>query len=126
MGVLDWSLLALVAAAAIAALVRLRKGGRSEDGCCGNCLRCAIRAEKPQCRQLRSAPAPAKTFYDLSGEEMRHMSMLHAEVETVIQKYRQEHGEPPEKMKAIYDYLHEKQIERAADVRRLQDMYRGA
>lgn len=54
------------------------------------------------------------------------MSMLHAEVEAVIQKYRQEHGEPPEKMQAIYDYLHEKQIERAADVRRLQDMYRGA
>mgnify|MGYP004717518925 FL=1 len=71
-------------------------------------------------------PALAKTFFDLSGEEMRHMSMLHAEVEAVIQKYRQEHGEPPEKMQAIYDYLHEKQIERAADVRRLQDMYRGA
>ena len=35
-------------------------------------------------------------------------------------------SEPPEKMQAIYDYLHEKQIERAADVRRLQDMYRGA
>lgn len=71
-------------------------------------------------------PALAKTFYDLSGEEMRHMTMLHAEVEAVIQKYRQEHGEPTEGMKSLYNYLHEKQIERAADVRRLQDMYRGA
>ena len=71
-------------------------------------------------------PALAKTFYDLSGEEMRHKTILQAEVEAVIQKYRQEHGEPPEKMKPIYDYLHEKQIERAANVRRLQDMYRGA
>ena len=71
-------------------------------------------------------PALAKTFYDLSGEGMRHMTMLHAEVEAVIQKYRQEHGELPEGMKSLYEYLHEKQIERSADVRRLQDMYRGA
>lgn len=71
-------------------------------------------------------PALAKTFYDLSGEEMRHMTMLHAEAEAVIQKYRQEKGEPPEGMKSLYNYLHEKQIEKAADVRRLQDMYRGA
>lgn len=71
-------------------------------------------------------PALAKTFYDLSGEEMRHMTMLHAEVEAVIQKYKQEKGEPPEGMKSLYDYLHEKQIEKAANVRRLQDMYRGA
>ena len=71
-------------------------------------------------------PALAKTFYDLSGEEMRHMTMLHAEVEAVIQKYRQEKGEPPGGMKSLYNYLHEKQIEKAADVRRLQDMYRGA
>lgn len=69
-------------------------------------------------------PALAKTFYDLSGEEMRHMTMLHAEVEAVIQKYRQEHGEPPAEMKAIYDYLHEKQIKKAAEVKRLQEMYR--
>lgn len=69
-------------------------------------------------------PALAKTFYELSGEEMHHMTMLHAEVAGVIQKYRQEHGEPPEGMKSLYDYLHRKQIERAAEVRRLQDMCR--
>ena len=53
------------------------------------------------------------------------MTMLHAEAADVIQKYRQEHGEPPEGMKCLYDYLHRKQIERAADVRRLQNMFRG-
>ena len=70
-------------------------------------------------------PALAKTFYDLSGEEMRHMSMLHAEVESVIQKYRQEHGEPPTAMLAVYDYLHGKQIEKAKEVKDYQAMYRG-
>lgn len=56
---------------------------------------------------------------------MRHMTLLHGEVAGVIQKYRQEHGEPPVEMKAVYDYLHEKQIGKAADVKRMQEMYRG-
>lgn len=55
---------------------------------------------------------------------MHHMTMLHAEVAGVIQKYRQEHGEPPEGMKSLYDYLHRKQIERAAEVRTMQGMFR--
>ena len=70
-------------------------------------------------------PALAKTFYDLSGEEMRHMTMLHAEVEAVIQKYRKENGEPPTAMLAVYDYLHGKQIEKAKEVKDYQAMYRG-
>lgn len=69
-------------------------------------------------------PALSKTFYDLSTDELRHMMLLHGEVTGVIQKYRQEHGEPPAEMKAIYDYLHEKQIKKAAEVKRLQEMYR--
>lgn len=69
-------------------------------------------------------PALSKTFYDLSTDETRHMTLLHGEVAGVIQKYRQEHGEPPAEMKGIYDYLHEKQIKKAAEVKRLQEMYR--
>lgn len=71
-------------------------------------------------------PALAKTFYDLSTDEMRHMTLLHNEVSAVIQTYRQEHGEPPEGMRALYDYLHGQQIDRAAEVKHLQELYRGA
>ena len=56
---------------------------------------------------------------------MRHMNLLHEEVARIIAQYRKEHGEPPTAMQSVYDYLHEKQIEKAKDVRDYQAMYRG-
>ena len=41
-------------------------------------------------------PNLSKVFFDLSGAEMQHMTMLHTEVAKLIEKYRQEKGEPPE------------------------------
>lgn len=70
-------------------------------------------------------PNLSKVFFDLSGAEMQHMTILHTEVAKLIEKYRQEKGEPPEGMKAVYDYLHQKQIDKAAEVKTLQGMYRG-
>lgn len=70
-------------------------------------------------------PNLSKVFFDLSGAEMQHMTILHTEVTKLIEKYRQEKGEPPEGMKAVYDYLHQKQIDKAAEVKALQGMYRG-
>ena len=66
-------------------------------------------------------PMLGKMFNTLSSEEMGHMKMLHDAVTQIIDDYD---GEVPEEMRAVYDYLHEKQIEEAADVKRLQDMYR--
>ena len=69
-------------------------------------------------------PELARTLYNLSLEEMDHMSRLHAQVVEIIESYRKTNGEPPASMMAIYDYLHEQQIEKAAAVKMLQSMYK--
>ena len=71
-----------------------------------------------------SYPELAKTLYDLSQEEMGHMARLHTAVAGTIEKYREEKGEPPADMMAVYNYLHKKQIEKAAEVKNLQAMFK--
>ena len=67
----------------------------------------------------------ADLFYKLANEEMNHMSMLHNEVVKIIEQYRKEHGDPPAVMKELYDYLHERHMEKAAEVRSLISMYQA-
>ena len=69
-------------------------------------------------------PDLAKMFYNMSIQEMDHMAELHKHVVDVIQRYRKEQGEPPAPMMAVYEYLHERQIKAAAEVKALQAMYK--
>ena len=79
--------------------------------------KCALnhKAERPKLADL---------FYKLSSEEMNHMNMLHEAVTEIITEYKREHGEPPAEMMAVYKYLHDKQIDHAAEVRAMQAMYK--
>ena len=52
------------------------------------------------------------------------MSGLHSEVVTIINDYRKTNGEPPAPMMAIYDYMHERFIEKAAAIKNLQDLFK--
>ena len=71
-----------------------------------------------------SYPETADLFYKLSVEEMAHMNALHKDVVRHIEMYRQKNGEAPAAMKAVYDYLHERHIEAAEEVKIMQGMYK--
>ena len=70
-------------------------------------------------------PELSRTLYNISIQEMEHMNLLHNEITVIIQKWRANNGEPPAEMLAVYDYLHEQQIEEAAEVKKYQEMYRA-
>ena len=69
-------------------------------------------------------PELSRMFYNISNDKMGIMTSLHNGIVDIITEYRSEHGDPPEAMQAVYDYLHERQIEEAGEVKALQTMYK--
>lgn len=70
-------------------------------------------------------PEMADTFVTLSKQEVNHATMLHNHAERVIRNYRDENGDPPAAMMAVYDWEHEKMIDAMARTKALQDMVAG-
>ena len=69
-------------------------------------------------------PDAAELFYELSTEEMGHMAKLHEAVTELIGKYREEHGDPPKVMMALYTDMHEKNMNDSMRVKVKQAMYK--
>lgn len=69
-------------------------------------------------------PELSRTLNNLSAQEMEHMNLLHNEVVILIKRYRETKGEPPADMLAVYNYLHDRQIEKASEVKVMQSMYK--
>lgn len=67
----------------------------------------------------------ADMFIRLAEEEMKHMMTLHNQVVLIIEDYKRKNGEPPEAMKAVYDILHRRHIDRAAEAKATISMYKG-
>lgn len=68
-------------------------------------------------------PVAAKAFYTKSMMLMDSIKPQHDAVTALISEYRKEKGEPPEGMMAVYNYMHERHINKAAAIKALQDMY---
>lgn len=71
-------------------------------------------------------PDVAATLHTLSQEELKHITRLHGLVVDLIQRYREKQGEPPVEMTAVYEYLHRKHIDKVAEIKRYQEMYKQA
>ena len=72
----------------------------------------------------KEQPETADLFYELSQEEMGHMEKLHEEVQNLIEDHRKQTGEPPRDMMTLYEYLHEKHMKAATEIKVKQGMYK--
>lgn len=71
-------------------------------------------------------PQLSNTFADLAEAEMGHVKSLHAEAARIIENYRETNGEPPAEMLAVYNYEHDKQIDKATKVKQMITEYRNS
>ena len=86
-------------------------------------LECAEDNVKKAIMYKDEYPVAAKAFYTKSTMLMDSIKPLHDAVVTLIETYKKEKGEPPAPMMAIYNYMHERHIMKAAAIKNLQDMY---
>lgn len=71
-------------------------------------------------------PSLAQVLFTISAQEDGHQAMLHSEVVKIIENHRKTNGEPPAAMMAVYNYLHKRSIDKLAEARRYQEMYKNA
>ena len=69
------------------------------------------------------SPIAAKAFYAKSTMLMDTIKPQHDAIVALIDGYKKEKGEPPAPMMAIYNYMHERHIMKAAGIKNLQDMF---
>lgn len=69
-------------------------------------------------------PSVAAAYYKLSLDEMANISAFHDQVTALIELYRKEHGDPPERMMGRYEYIHEKHIQKANKIKILQGLFK--
>lgn len=70
-------------------------------------------------------PTLAQVLFNISTQEDGHQAAIHNEVVKIIEEHRRTHGEPPAAMMAVYDYLHKKSIDKLAEARMYQDVYKS-
>lgn len=71
-------------------------------------------------------PTLAQVLFNISTQEDGHQAAIHNEVVKIIEEHRRVHGEPPAAMMAVYDYLHKKSIDKLAEARMYQDVYKNS
>lgn len=69
-------------------------------------------------------PQIANMYYEMSITEMTHVDKLHNAVVTLINEMKMKGVEVDPKMLAIYEYMHEKSVEKATKIKVMQEAYK--
>lgn len=77
-------------------------------------------------REHDTHPQLSAAFAELAEAEMGHVKILHTEAARIIENYRETNGEPPADMLAIYNYEHDKQIDRATKIKQMISEFRNS
>ncbi len=67
----------------------------------------------------------AKMYSDMSADELKHALALHDAAVRLINEYKQKGEVVPPEMKAVYDYLHEKHMDRFNAIKLQQATFRA-
>ena len=70
-------------------------------------------------------PDSSKLYYNKSLRRMEDVEDFHRQVVSLIEDYRSKNGEPPAPMMYVYNYLHERAIKMAGEIKRLQELYKN-
>ena len=70
-------------------------------------------------------PGLAQTLYNISVQEDAHHAALHNEVTKIVEEHRRTHGAPPPEMLAVYEFMHNRHIDKLAEARKYQDIYKS-
>lgn len=68
--------------------------------------------------------AVASLYCKASMDVMSLVGAFHEQVAALIEEYRKEHGDPPERMMGRYEYIHEKHIKKANKIKILQSLFK--
>lgn len=67
----------------------------------------------------------ADTYAKLAGVELDHVNLLHDQVVRIIKDWKAKTGEEPSaSMQAIWEYEHERSIDKVAKIKALLEMYK--
>lgn len=70
-------------------------------------------------------PELARVYNQISMSRVSEINSLHDQVTNLIDRTKRDGQEVPASMLAIWDWEHDLMIEKMADIKRLQDMYKG-
>lgn len=87
-------------------------------------LDCAEMYAREAVKHKNQYPDLASTYARIAQDDLAHVDMLHKHAVNMIEEKQKNGTEAPAAMKAIWDFEHDREIDKAADVKRLLDMYR--